>query len=551
MNLISAAWNKIGLQLKLQLLIQGLLIVILLASQHFISAHFERATLSAAEERAKAVADGAINGLNTLMLVKAGGNDVISDEAARALFIQKIGISDGLKQLRIIRGKMTDEEFGAGLPQEQPVDELDRRVLASGNTESTVVRRGDEASMRTVIPFIATKDFRSNNCLQCHGVREGSVLGAASVVIDIKDDLAAIDKVYTWIWIGQGVLQLVLFVAIAWITRGLLRQLGGEPSSVIEFIHQLAKGNLSQEIAVREGDGSSLLFATRQMQVGLRSIVSGIHRSADSLAQAASQLTSSSRKVLDASEKQSEVSASVASSVEEMTTRIGQIAESASHATEHASETGQLAEQGAGAFKEVIAEMDVISGAVTNSSREITSLGEKSLQISQIVQVIKDIAEQTNLLALNAAIEAARAGEQGRGFAVVSDEIRKLAERTARSTQEIASMIEAIQNGTDDAVKGMQTGNQRVGEGVQLVSRAGSSIDKMQEGVRKVLASVSEISSSLKEQSATSGKIAGNVDGIARMTGESSTIVKEVAVAADHLEQLAQTLKQSVGQFIL
>jgi methyl-accepting chemotaxis protein len=199
----------------------------------------------------------------------------------------------------------------------------------------------------------------------------------------------------------------------------------------------------------------------------------------------------------------------------------------------------------------VIAEMDVISGAVTDSSREITLLGEKSLQISKIVQVIKDIAEQTNLLALNAAIEAARAGEQGRGFAVVSDEIRKLAERTARSTQEIASMIEAIQSGTNDAVQGMHNGNQRVGEGVELVSRAGSSIDRMQEGVRKVLDSVSEISSSLKEQSAASSDIAGNVEGIAQMTEENSTIVREVAVAADHLEGLARTLKQSVGQFSL
>ena len=549
---VSDWWGRIGLQLKLQLLIQGFLIVVLVAAQQWVLMQFEHQVLSAAEQRATGVGDGAINGLNTLMLIKAGDKDVISDSKSRALFIQKIGSSEGVREMRIVRGKAVDDEFDGGLPQEQPVDDMDRRVLASGKTEHKMITSRDgEASLRTVMPFIAKKNFRSINCLRCHGVDEGAVLGVASVVIDIKDDLATIQKVSTWIWIGQGILQILLFFVIGFIVRRLLRQLGGEPAYVIDIVRQIAKGNLSGEIVTRTDDGGSLLFAMKQMQSGLRDIIGGTLQTAHMLAQAARQLADSSHQVLSASERQSDASASVAASVEEMTVCVAQISENAADAQKYASEAGSLAKDGSNVVQSVIVEMDKISEAVTTSSSVITSLGEQSQRISNIVKVIKEIADQTNLLALNAAIEAARAGEQGRGFAVVADEVRKLAERTTLSTQEIASMIQAIQGGTNDAVEGMSKGDARVNEGVQMVDRAGQSMEKIQTGVQKVLASVDDISASLREQSSASNLIAKNIEGIAQMTEETKAIVQEVSASADSLEQLAAKLKESVGIFKL
>ena len=548
---VSNRWGKIGLQLKLQLLIQGFLIIVLVAAQLWITNRFENQVMSAAEERAIAVADGAINGLNTLMVTQVGQDAVISDQKARAIFIEKMAASDKVKEMRVIRAKQLDSAFAAGLPQEQPVDELDRRVLANGRIETKLVSNGDEALLRIVIPFIAMKNFRTLNCLECHAVAEGAVLGAASVILDVKNDLATARNIAIWGWIGQGVLQIILFFAIGFIVRRLLSQLGGEPAYVIDIVRQIAKGNLSKPIITRSGDSSSMLCAMKQMQGNLRNIIEGIVLSADQLAQSAQQLTSSSHEVLKASERQNDASASAAASVEEMTACISQISENSSDAQKHAAETGSLAEEGSSVVQGVIVEMDKISEAVTNSSVVITSLGERSHQISSIVNVINEIADQTNLLALNAAIEAARAGEQGRGFAVVADEVRKLAERTARSTQEIASMIQTIQDGTNDAVKGMSIGNERVNEGVRMVGHTGSSMEKIQEGVEKVLAAVSEISSSLKEQSSASNLIAQNIEGIAQMTEETSTTVKNVSTAADHIEELAGKLKQSVNQFKL
>ena len=117
-----------------------------------------------------------------------------------------------------------------------------------------MISNGDEASLRTVVPFIAKKKFRTINCLECHGVDEGAVLGAASVTIDVKDDLASIKKVNTLIWIGQGILQIILYFVIGLIVRRLARQLGGEPAYVIDIVKQIAKGNLSQQVATQAGD---------------------------------------------------------------------------------------------------------------------------------------------------------------------------------------------------------------------------------------------------------------------------------------------------------
>jgi methyl-accepting chemotaxis protein len=202
-----------------------------------------------------------------------------------------------------------------------------------------------------------------------------------------------------------------------------------------------------------------------------------------------------------------------------------------------------------------VAESSSIAGAAASeadrTNTEVQALADAAQRIGDVVALITGIAEQTNLLALNAAIEAARAGEQGRGFAVVADEVRKLSEKTAGSTNEIASMIEAIARGTAEAVGTMERGVAKVGDGVALAREAGDSITRIEDGSSRLLLAVNEISGALKEQSQASNDIARHVERIAQMTEENSIAVKETAHASHSLEQLAGSLQTSVGRFRL
>lgn len=268
MNFFSILWGKLGLQLRLHILIQGSLVVILVTAQFWLADQFKQQAFSAVQTRAVEVADGVINGLNTLMVIQSGDKEAIRDKSARSLFIQKMGASDHIKEMRLIRSKQLEEQFSTGLPQEQPADEIDRQVLANGKPSyQLLVGKNGEASFRTVMPFVASKNFRTTNCLKCHDVNEGAVLGAASVTIDIKSDLARIKKTNGLIWVFQILLQFILYFVIGFIVRRLSLQLGGEPSYVIDIVNQIAQGNLTQNISTQHGDSKSLLVAVKHMQL--------------------------------------------------------------------------------------------------------------------------------------------------------------------------------------------------------------------------------------------------------------------------------------------
>ncbi len=347
--------------------------------------------------------------------------------------------------------------------------------------------------------------------------------------------------------LGLAVAAFLLGSGIAFqVTRGITHPIG----EAVRVANRLAGGDLTGTIEVNSTDETGMLLAAMRNMAGrLKEMISEILGSADQVSSTAAQLSAASGQVADGSRQQSEAASAMASAVEEMTVSIDQVSGNAQNARNASRHSGEMSEQGAAVIQNAVTEMAKIEGSVKESSQIIEALEQQSGEISAIVNVIKEIADQTNLLALNAAIEAARAGEQGRGFAVVADEVRKLAERTTTSTQEIAAMIEKIQIGTREAVSSMESGVSRVSSGVALASQAGQSITQIKDEATLVAQAVSDISDSLKEQSAASNDIARNVERIAQMTEENSMAVQQTASAAQLLEQLASSLQATVGRF--
>ena len=281
----------------------------------------------------------------------------------------------------------------------------------------------------------------------------------------------------------------------------------------------------------------------------VQSSLSSIHEKSGQVNGAATGLASAASQVSTSSSYQSDAASNMAASVEEMTVSISHVAGRASDTNELVEAAGRAATEGEQVIGAAVNEIHAIAQAIEQTSRDITELEKNSTQINAVVTVIREVADQTNLLALNAAIEAARAGEQGRGFAVVADEVRKLAERTATSTQEIAQSIAAMQVSAQNSVKGIGAVAHHVEKGVSHAQAASAAISQISQSTRDSVKAVAEINDTIREQSTAMTSIAQQVEKIAQMTEENSAAAGTTAGTARELDAIAGNMQQVVAEF--
>ena len=342
------------------------------------------------------------------------------------------------------------------------------------------------------------------------------------------------------------VLTLMLCVKIV---HSLITTIGGEPEEAARLLNAISRGDLTQGIRVSAGDDTSLLASAQHMQNALRDMIGEVHQATQSISESASTLLSITRQLEEGSLRGSESATRIASAMEQMAVSIQQISGNADGVSMTTHETAKISCDGLATMQSSMREMQEIADVVSLSSEAIGRLASQSEHIAGIVNVIREVSDQTNLLALNAAIEAARAGEHGRGFAVVADEVRKLAERTSESTVEISKTLAAIRSCMEEAQKNMTASNARVASGVKETELAGQSMTQIQVASERAMHAIEEISGALREQSATSTTISGNVDQIAEQSGETAQVVRTVAEVSTRMEEMSQQLKAAVGRF--
>ena len=315
------------------------------------------------------------------------------------------------------------------------------------------------------------------------------------------------------------------------------------------------------DIAEGEGDLTQRVEVTSKDEIGqlgngfnlfvqkIHDVVAEVGCVTREVAAAATEIAASSEEMSQGMSDQNDQVTQISASIEQMSTSVVEVARKSDEAANNAAESGKVAQEGGAVVGQTIEGMRAISDAVSAGAASVAELGKRGEQIGKIIDVINDIADQTNLLALNAAIEAARAGEHGRGFAVVADEVRKLADRTTKATEEIGESIKAIQTETSEAVERMNAGTDQVAAGVQNATEAGESLKRIVNGAQEVAGMIQSIAAAAEQQSAASEEVSRNVESVSAVSRQAGEGANQAANAAAQLSTRAEQLQRLVDTF--
>ncbi|MDX2116595.1 MAG: methyl-accepting chemotaxis protein [Planctomycetota bacterium] len=353
----------------------------------------------------------------------------------------------------------------------------------------------------------------------------------------------------TMMWIGAGLIAGI--VALSWL---LGRQIDASVRAISDGIRKIAEGEGDLTIRVETKFKDELT----EVATGVNRFVEAMHDIIYDMIGHAKGVASGAMEIAQANDKVAAVVSQQRAATQEVSKAVGELAESIHHvakqstdASDAATESGEVAGTGSEVVGKTVTAVRSIAGVVSDSAQSMGQLEQSGNKIAAAIEVINDIAEQTNLLALNAAIEAARAGEHGRGFAVVADEVRKLADRTTRATEEISQTIEAISNDTRTAADRMKSCLEQVNAGVEMAEQAGSALQNITRSSDVTVQSIRTIAAAAEEQAAATTQISASVGTIAEGASETEASASQCAAASTDLRERAANLQGLIGAFRL
>jgi methyl-accepting chemotaxis protein len=321
---------------------------------------------------------------------------------------------------------------------------------------------------------------------------------------------------------------------------------------ITEVVTHLHHGDLSRRLPAANNDEiGGMARIINGFVARFEGILHDVHVSADQTKKTAHGISDMTNTVTANAKEQSDRVFQVSNAIDEMGNTINEIAANAANAATAANASLELVKSGNGTGRKTIDALGRIDETVAASAQNIGELGNSIQRIASVSNMIRDIAEQTNLLALNAAIEAARAGEHGRGFAVVADEVRKLSERTASSTADIAKIVQVIMAGTSQAAKSMALAKDEVSQGVILGEKMGRVLQEIDRSVHIVTDMLQQIAVATEEQSAVGTEISANIETVANITASTANDIERARNSMRDLVSSSKNLHEAVGQFRL
>ena len=322
-------------------------------------------------------------------------------------------------------------------------------------------------------------------------------------------------------------------------------------SELLDIVSSSAEGDLSRRADVTADVMGALADSFNMMAEELGSLIREVQGAATQVGGSTGEIGESTEKMAQDAEEQVLQITSTATAIESMAVAISQVAENADAAVEAGRRTIEAALKGGEAVNKSVDAMYRIRNTVQQTSDRIKTLGESSQEIGDIVHLIETIATQTNLLALNAAIEAARAGEAGRGFGVVAEEVRRLADRSTKAANDIATLVQGIQTEVVEAVAAMEQGVTEVADGVTLADEAGSALNEIVSVAQQSADLIQEISLSSRQQRSASESVVSQMESISQIATQTAHGSQQSATSAAALGKLSERLRQSVSRFHL
>jgi methyl-accepting chemotaxis protein len=505
------------------------------------SAHVsEEAAIEQAQDFARSAHDMVLAGLTGMM--------VTGTIPQREVFIDQIKQLPSIREVRVLRGEAVTRQFGPGIGQESEHDALEGEVLATGKEYSAVesTANGEEA-LRVIRPALAHENYLGKNCMTCHAVPLGTVLGAVSMKVSLKSTRDAVARQRMQTIVAAVLLTLpMLLVIFVFIRKVVTRPL----AHGVDVAHAVAAGKLDNDIEVVSSDEvGDLLKTLKVMQEGLNVVLQEVENCGLSMGQSSYQISSISNEISKVSQQQQSRSGEVDGAMSQLDEISRQALAQAVAAVERSNHVEDMARAGIANVGSNIEAMNATSARVEQVSNEIRDLQRSAREIDEIANTIKEIAGQTNLLALNAAIEAARAGEQGRGFAVVADEVRKLAERSARSAERVGIIIGHLSGQVGQVVSTIDALVASVGSTREESRRMAETMERISNNVAETVRANQNISTASTQQLDQFRLLQQTLDTLFQTLRESSSKVEVTAAISDDLRSVAARLNAIMARF--